>query len=103
MGASDRTIAFVLYPGLTLLDLVGPFEVIAHLSATHPDIHPVVVGERVEPMDTDAGVQMIPDKTFAEVPRPYALIVPGGAEPTLRAMTDPAIRAYVRTAAATAE
>jgi transcriptional regulator GlxA family with amidase domain len=103
MAASDRTIAFLLYPGLTLLDLAGPFEVIAHLGATHPDIHPVVVGERIEPMDTDAGVQMIPDKTFAEVPHPYALIVPGGTEPTLRAMTDPAIRAYVRTAAATAD
>jgi transcriptional regulator GlxA family with amidase domain len=103
MAAPDRTIAFLLYPGLTLLDLAGPFEVIAHLAATHPDIHPVVVGERIEPMDTDAGVQMIPDKTFAEVPHPYALIVPGGTEPTLRAMTDPAIRAYVRTAAATAD
>ncbi len=103
MAASDRTIAFLLYPGLTLLDLVGPFEVIAHLTAAHPDIHPVVVGERIEPMDTDAGVQMIPDKTFAEVPTPYALIVPGGTEPTLRAMTDPAIRAYVRRAAATAD
>jgi transcriptional regulator GlxA family with amidase domain len=31
------------------------------------------------------------------------LVVPGGTEPTLRAMTDPAIRAYVRTAAETAE
>src|SRR5919202_2451472 len=103
MAAPDRTIAFLLYPGLTLLDLVGPFEPVAHLAATHPDIQPVVVGERIEPMDTDAGVQMIPDKAFAEVPTPYALIVPGGAEPTLRAMTDPAIRAYVRTAAATAD
>ena len=103
MAASDRTIAFLLYPGLTLLDLVGPFEPIAHVASTHPDIQPVVVGERIEPMDTDAGVQMIPDKTFAEVSTPYALIVPGGAEPTLRAMTDPAIRAYVRTAAATAD
>jgi transcriptional regulator GlxA family with amidase domain len=103
MAAPDRTVAFLLYPGLTLLDLAGPFEVIAHLAATRGDIHAVVVGERIEPMDTDAGVQMIPDKTFAEVPHPYALIVPGGTEPTLRAMTDPAIRAYVRRAAATAD
>ncbi len=103
MAESEKTIAFLLYPGLTLLDLAGPFEVIAHVAAARPDIRPVVVGERIEPMDTDAGVQMIPDKTFGEVPNPYALIVPGGTEPTLRAMTDPAIRAYVRTAAATAD
>jgi transcriptional regulator GlxA family with amidase domain len=103
MAASDKTIAFLLYRGLTLLDLAGPLEVIAHVAAIRPGIRPVVVGERIEPMDTDAGIQMIPDKTFAEVPNPYALIVPGGTEPTLRAMTNPAIRAYVRAAAGTAE
>src|SRR3954451_649685 len=103
MAASEKTIAFLLYPGLTLLDLAGPFEVIAHVAAARPDIRPVVVGERIEPMDTDAGVQMIPDATFAEIPNPFALIVPGGTEPTLRALTDSAIRAYVRTAAATAD
>jgi transcriptional regulator GlxA family with amidase domain len=103
MAASEKTIAFLLYPGLTLLDLAGPLEVIGHVAATRPDLRPVVVGERIEPMHTDAGVQMIPDATFGEAPNPYALIVPGGTEPTLRAMTDPAIRAYVHTAAATAD
>ena len=76
---------------------------ISELAATHPGIRPVVVGERIEPMDTDAGVQLVPEKTFAEVPHPYALLVPGGTEPTLRAMSNPATRGYVRTAAETAE
>jgi transcriptional regulator GlxA family with amidase domain len=102
-GRNEKTIAFVLYPGLTAFDLVGPLQVISQLAIMHPEIRPVVVGERIEPMDTDAGVQMVPDKTFAEVPHPYALIVPGGTRPTFKAMSNQAIRDYVRTAAETAE
>src|SRR5215211_5656074 len=102
-GHNEKTIAFVLYPGLTAFDLVGPLQVISQLAVTHPEIQPVVVGERIEPMDTDAGVQMVPDKTFAEVPHPYALVVPGGTQPTFKAMSNPAIRSYVRSAAETAE
>ena len=105
-GAADeqqqKTIAFVLYPGLTAFDLVGPLQVIAQLAATHPAVQPVVVGERIVPMDTDAGVQLVPNKTFAEVPHPYAVVVPGGTGPTFAAMSNAAVRRYVRTAAETA-
>lgn len=100
---NEKTIAFVLYAGLTAFDLVGPLQVISQLANTHPEIQPVVVGERIEPMDTDASVQMVPEKTFAEVPHPYALVVPGGTQPTFEAMSNPAIRNYVPTAAETAE
>ena len=100
---TEKTIAFLLYPGLTALDLVGPLQVISRLAETHPEIRPVVVGERIAPMATDACVELVPDKTFAEVPHPYALIVPGGTSETLRAMSNLAIRAYVRSAAETAE
>ncbi len=98
-----KTIAFVLYPGLTPFDLVGPLQVIAQLAVTHPEIRPVVVGERIEPMATDIGAEMVPERTFSEVPHPYAVVVPGGTQPTFRAMSHPPIRDYVRTAAATAE
>jgi transcriptional regulator GlxA family with amidase domain len=102
-GHNEKSIAFVLYPGLTAFDLAGPLQVISQLAVMHPEIQPVVVGERIEPMDTDAGVQMVPDKTFAEVLHPYALVVPGGTRPTFKAMSNQAIRDYVRTAAETAE
>ncbi len=101
--SSDKTIAFLLYPGLTAFDLAGPLQVIARLAETHPELRPVVVGERITPMASDAGVDLIPDKTFSEIPHPYALVVPGGALPTLRAMSNRIIRAYVRNAAETAE
>lgn len=102
-GQNEKTIAFVLYPGLTPFDLVGPLQVITQLAHAHPEIRPVVVGERIEPMATDIGAEMIPERTFEEVPHPYALVVPGGTGPTLKAMSNQAIRDYVRTAAETAE
>lgn len=98
-----KTIAFVLYPGLTVFDLVGPLQVISALAKIAPEFQPLVVGERIEPLDTDIGIQMIPDKTFEDVPHPNVIVVPGGGEPTLRAMSNLAIRRYVRTASQNAE
>jgi transcriptional regulator GlxA family with amidase domain len=99
----EKTIAVVLYPGLTILDAVGPLQVLTMLERFAPEYRVVVVGERLEPLDTDVHVQMLPDRTFDEVPHPAVLVVPGGRMPTIRAMSDPALRAYVRTAVASAE
>ena len=99
----ERTIAVVLYPGLTALDMIGPFQVLKELERLAPHYRTVVVGERAEPMDTDVHVRMIPERTFAEVRHPYAIVVPGGRIATIRAMSDPVMREYVRTAAASAE
>ena len=99
----ERTIAVVLYPGLTALDLVGPLQVLAVLERFASRYRTVVVGARAEPMDTDVGVRLVPDRTFDEVRQPYVVVVSGGRIGTIRAMSDPAIRGYVRAAAATAE
>jgi transcriptional regulator GlxA family with amidase domain len=101
--ADARVIALVQYPGMTILDLVGPLQVLTALELFEPRYRTVVVGERVEPMDTDVGVRMSPDRTFADEPHPYAVVVPGGRQATIRAMSDPVLREYVRTAAASAE
>jgi transcriptional regulator GlxA family with amidase domain len=101
----EKVIAFVLYPGLTLLDLVGPLQVLTALAETAPRYRTVVVAERLEPMDTDipGTMKVVPNATFADVPDPFAFIVPGGVTPTLKAMGNPAIRTYVTRAAETAE
>jgi transcriptional regulator GlxA family with amidase domain len=57
----------------------------------------------VEPMDTDIHVKMIPTHSFAQVPHPSIMLVPGGDVPTLRAMSNEPIRNYVRSAAESAE
>ena len=100
---TQKTIAFVLYPGLTVFDLAGPLQIFTGLSELVPEYRTVVVGERVEPMNTDIRVSMIPTHAFEEVPNPDVLLVPGGDVPTLRAMGNEPIRNYVRSAAETAE
>jgi transcriptional regulator GlxA family with amidase domain len=97
-----KTVAFVLYPGLTLLDLVGPLQVFASLRRFSDQYRPVVVAERLEPMPTDGPLTVTADQTFADVPDPAVVIVPGGDAPTIKAMGDPAIREYLRQVAGTA-
>jgi transcriptional regulator GlxA family with amidase domain len=95
--------AFVLYPGLTVFDLAGPLEVLSALSRMAPQFRPVVVAEQAGPVMTDIGVRMVPNATFDDLPHPHAFFVPGGDVPTLKAMSNPAIRQYIRTAARSAE
>jgi transcriptional regulator GlxA family with amidase domain len=96
-------IAFVLYPGLTVFDLAGPLEVFSALSRIAPRFCPVVVAEQAGPIMTDIGVRMVPNATFADLPHPDAFFVPGGLIPTFMAMSDLAIRGYIRTAAQSAQ
>ena len=100
---NQKTIAFVLYPGLTFFDLAGPLQVFSGVSQLAPQYRTIVVGERMEPLDTDLHVKMIPTHTFEEVPHPSVLLVPGNRTSTFRAMSNEAIRSYVRSAAETAE
>jgi transcriptional regulator GlxA family with amidase domain len=99
----EKTIAVVLYPGLTALDLVGPLQVLTELERFAPRYRTVVVGVRTEPMPTDLPLRLVADRAFAEVPHPDVLVVPGGRIGTIRAMSDPDVRRYVRTAATSAE
>lgn len=103
VNQEEKTIAILLYAGMTALDAVGPLQVLSTLERFAPNYRTVLVGQSAEPMDTDVHVQMIPDKTFDEVPHPFAIVVPGGRTATLRAMSDPAIREYVRSAAESAD
>jgi transcriptional regulator GlxA family with amidase domain len=101
-----QEIAFVLYPGLTVFDLVGPLEVFSALHRIAPHFHLRVIAERAGPVTTDSntfGVRMLPNGTFADLPHPDAFFVPGGGVPTLNAMSNLAIRHYIRTAAQNAE
>jgi transcriptional regulator GlxA family with amidase domain len=96
-----KTVAFVLYPGLTLLDLVGPLQVFAALRRFSDQYRPVVVAERLEPIATDGPLQVIADHTFADIPDPEVVLVPGGGAPTIKAMGNQVVGDYLRQAAET--
>jgi transcriptional regulator GlxA family with amidase domain len=92
-----NVIAFVVFPELTLLDLVGPLQVLKSLDDSGL-FEVVTVGDRVEPMATDTGLWVQPERTFADVPKPFGLIVPGGLIGPFKAMANDALMAYVRAA-----
>jgi cyclohexyl-isocyanide hydratase len=66
-------VAMLLYPGLTLLDLVGPEATLA----MHSEIH--LVWKTRDAITTDTGIRIEPNATFADCPRELdILFVPGG-------------------------
>src|SRR5512132_2869446 len=83
-----KTVAFVLYPGITLLDMVGPLQVFSVLQGFDDQYRPAGVAERIEPMPTDTPLTVIADKTFDEVPDPAVVLVPGGGAPPREGVGD---------------
>jgi transcriptional regulator GlxA family with amidase domain len=97
-AAGEKTIALVLFPELTLLDLIGPHQVLKGLPAPYKT---VVVAERLEGVASDSGLVLNPERTFDAVPLPHALIVPGGPG-CVAAMANDRLQDYVRSAARSA-
>jgi transcriptional regulator GlxA family with amidase domain len=96
---ADKAIHLLVFPGLTILDLVGPLTVLQSLPAP---FRTLTVGERVEAMTTDSGMQVVPHVAFRDGGTPFAFIVPGGAG-ALAAMVSEPIQEYVRAHSATAD
>ncbi|MFC9620741.1 DJ-1/PfpI family protein [Streptomyces sp. NPDC056930] len=68
-------IAIVLFDRFTSLDAVGPYEMLART----PGAETVFVAERTGPVRNDNGsLALVADKTFADVPAPDVIVVPGG-------------------------
>src|SRR5687767_6461402 len=98
-----KQIAFVLYPGLTPLDLIGPLQALAPLPRVDPTFEVVVVGESREVVPSDSVVGLAPSHSFDDASSPFAIVVPGGGEPTLRACGHQPLVDYLAGAAASAE
>lgn len=68
-------IAIGLYPEFTSLDALGPYQVLQHL----PDTELVLCAAETGLLRDDKGLLHIDVRhTFADVPRPDVLLVPGG-------------------------
>jgi transcriptional regulator GlxA family with amidase domain len=93
---SEKVIAFVLYPGLTPLDLIGPLQVLGALPAPFKS---VVIGLDGEAVPTDVPIFLAPAATYADVPHPHALVIPGGSAGTIAALAGGATLDYIREAA----
>lgn len=86
-------IAIMVYPGVTALDVVGPYEILHRL----PEVELRFVWKEVGPVVTDSGVLVLgATHSFQETPRPDVFLVPGSATHTATTAADPAVREWVR-------
>jgi cyclohexyl-isocyanide hydratase len=96
-GAKPVRIAMVLFPNLTVLDLVGPYETL-----NVPQAKIDLVWHRIESVPAQGGLCLVPTATFAEYGPADVLFVPGGAG-QLAAMDDGPLIEFVRRCAAGAK
>lgn len=88
-------IAIALYPELTLLDAIGPYQVLSLI----PDAEVVLCAEQAGRISDDNGlVHLDVEHTFADVPRPDVLLVGGGFGTRRLATPDSAIVEWIRSA-----
>jgi len=95
---SPVSVAFLVFPNVTQLDLTGPAQVLSRLGNTTLNL----VWKDKDPVPTDAGFPLLPTATFDEVEQVDILCVPGGLG-TMEIMQDKAVFAWLNTVAADAQ
>jgi len=86
-------IAILVYPGMTALDAIGPYEV---LNAV-PDAKLHFVWKTVGPIVTDSGVLVLgATHTFDQVKRADIVVVPGSSGDTVTMMADSRVLAWLK-------
>ncbi len=86
-------VAILLYPGLTALDAIGPYEVLHGLDGVEVRF----VWKEVGPIVADSRVLVIgATHTLAETMRPDVVLVPGSSGDTAVIMADKEVLAWLR-------
>lgn len=86
MHGSEQ-VAMLVYPGMTMLDMVGPQYFFASMMGAK--VHLVSKDEDLSPVMGDTGFAVVPTLSFADCPAQLdVLFVPGGTSGTLKAMND---------------
>jgi transcriptional regulator GlxA family with amidase domain len=87
-------LAFVVYPGFTALDLIGPCEVIGRW----PDSQLDFVATTARPVRSDLGLIVTPTATTDALADPDVIVVPGASEPLVVLDDQDLLRWLARTA-----
>lgn len=85
----------LLYPGLTQLDLTGPFEVLHRI----PDVQVHLLWKTLEPVQADSGLSILPTMTLEACPQLDVVFV-GGGHGQLPLMSDEVVLGFLRKQAA---
>ncbi len=89
---ASTTIGMLLFPGMTILDLIGPqqFFAVAPGRTTH------LLWKTRDPVVSDSGVPILPTATFDEAPEELEILfVPGGFQGTGATIGDPDVLDFV--------
>jgi cyclohexyl-isocyanide hydratase len=85
-------IALLVYPEMTLLDLVGPQTCFSALGMT---MH--LVWKTLTPLMTESGIEIMPTTTFAQCPHDLEILfIPGSTLGTTPLVRDPVVVEFVR-------
>ncbi|MBC7522033.1 MAG: DJ-1/PfpI family protein [Sandarakinorhabdus sp.] len=98
MPAAPYHIGFLLWDGLTQLDMTGPAQVLSRMPGAQ--LH--FVWHSLDPVMSDCGLALVPTNSFADCPRLDLLCVPGGVG-VAPVMRDAVVLEWLRSQAATAE
>ncbi|HIH88270.1 TPA: DJ-1/PfpI family protein [Candidatus Bathyarchaeota archaeon] len=98
-----KHIAFVVYPGLTLLDLAGPLQVLSSMCERNREYGVVIVSKDGGAVDVDVPMKVVPGASFKNVLEPAVVVVPGGEAPTVKAMGDDELINYLKQVSVNAE
>ena len=96
---STTLVAIVLYPGVTALDAVGPYEVLSRVPGAMVKFVASVPGR----ITTDTGAPVLYAEALEHAPRPDIVIVPGGIEGTRLAALDARLLGWLVDVAPSAE
>lgn len=81
----NERIGMLMYPGMTVLDLIGPQAMFGALMGAKL----YLVAKTLDPVTSDGGVAIVPNATFTTCPRELTvLFTPGGTDGTLAAAAD---------------
>jgi cyclohexyl-isocyanide hydratase len=96
--AQSYKVGFLLWPGLTQLDMTGPAQVLSRM----PGAELFFAWKEIAPVPSDCGLPLMPTTTLKDCPQLDMLCVPGGA-PVVPVMQDKAVLDWLRQQAAGAE
>ena len=95
---SPISVAFLVFPNVTQLDLTGPAQVLSRLGNVTLNL----VWKDTDPVPTDAGFPLLPTSTFEEITQADILCVPGWLG-TMEIMQDEDVLNWLRKIAAEAD
>lgn len=88
---SPISIAFLVFPNVTQLDLTGPAQVLSRLGNVTLNL----VWKTTDSVPTDAGFPLLPTATFKEIAQADILCVPGGLG-TMEIMQDKEVLTWLQ-------